>query len=92
MNQDSPEEVKRKLAELKKQMESLESVDTVVKPVVAYWEKLSSISRDQQNDQQKLWLLAYGAINVKMAPGTEASLVEAAKLLPILYNTIPTEN
>lgn len=82
---DDPQE---KLLVLKRQMEALDGVGDVLNPVLSYWKKLCSLPRDQQTNQQRLWLLAYGAVNSKMSPGTPSSMVEAANLLPILYDTI----
>jgi hypothetical protein len=74
--------------EFKRKIEALEAVGSVVERVQEYANFLSSIPSEQQSNQQRLWLLAYAAINLKMAPGTEASLTEAALLLPILDDTI----
>jgi hypothetical protein len=85
---DKGEDMGDEQDEFKRKMEALEAVGSVVGRVQKYANFLSSIPSEQQSSQQRLWLLAYAAINLKMAPGTEASLTEAALLLPILDNTI----
>jgi hypothetical protein len=76
--------------ELTRQIEALNYVDAMMKRVEAYEMYLASIPREEQTSREKLWLVAYEAVNEKMAPGTENSLREAALLLPILDDAIPT--
>jgi len=81
----SREREKRNLA---RQIEALDEVGTIVERVQTHFNKLSSIPAEQQSDEQKLWLLAYSAVNAKFAPGTGAAMREAALLLPILDRTL----
>lgn len=74
--------------ELIQQLESLDSIDAVLNPVLEHFRVLSAVPRDNQTPQQKLWLLAYAFVSEKFSPGTEASIVEAVRLMPILSDTI----
>ncbi len=78
-----------KLEELKRQMGALGSLDNIIKPIQNYRNKIFLIPEEERSTREKLWLLAYTAVNEKMKPGTEASTVEAANLFPILYEEIP---
>jgi hypothetical protein len=75
--------------EFRRQIDSLNYVEAILKRIEAYAMYLSSIPREEQSSWEKLWLLASEAVNDKMAPGTEASLRESALLFPILDDTIP---
>jgi hypothetical protein len=85
--------------ELRQKMESLQYVGYLLERVQAHAKYLSTIPADELSDLQKLWVLAYEAIELKMSPGTEESLFEAAINLHTLDGTIqqtikelPTKN
>jgi hypothetical protein len=74
--------------ELKQTLEALDATQAIIKPVLEHFQYLSSMPSDTLTKQQKLWLLAYAAVDQKFAPGTEAAMKEAALLIPILYDNI----
>lgn len=78
-----------KMEELKRIMVALDELDKLIKPIQNYRNKISLIPEEEQTTREKLWLLAYNAVNEKMKPGTDASTIEAANLFPILYEEIP---
>lgn len=78
----------RQLEDLIHQMETMESMSEIFEPVGAYLQKLSATPRDKQTARQKLWLLAYAYVDDKMKTGTTPAMVEVARLMPILYETI----
>ena len=88
MENDLQKDGDEEMNKFKEQMESLDVLGAVVDRVLKYAKQLSTIPRNQQTSQQKLWLLAYAAVDKKMSPGTSAAMVEVARLLPILDETI----
>jgi hypothetical protein len=74
--------------ELHRKMESLEYVGNLLERVQAHAKYVSTIPLAELSDFQKLWVLAYEATNLKMAPGTEESLFEASINLQTLDNMI----
>jgi len=74
--------------ELRKKVEALNDLDALINRVQAHAKYLSSIPINQQSDLQKIWILAYEATELKMAPGTEEILFESAINLGALDNTI----
>jgi hypothetical protein len=79
---------KREERNPERKIEALDEMGAIVERVQSHFHKLSLMIVEKQSDQQKLWLLAYSAVNAKFAPGTEAAMMEAALLLPILDRTI----
>jgi hypothetical protein len=73
---------------LRQKMEGLQYLGYVLERVQAHSKYLSTMPSAELSDIQKLWVLAYENIDLKMAAGTEESLYEAAASLQTLDNTI----
>ena len=73
---------------LRQKMEGLQYLGYVLEKVQAHSKYLSTIPSAELSDIQKLWVLAYESIDLKMAAGTEESLYEAAVSQQTLDNTI----
>jgi hypothetical protein len=74
--------------ELRKKIEALNNLGALINRVQAHAKYLSSIPVNERSDLQKIWVLADEATELKMAPGTEETLFEAALNLEALDNTI----
>ena len=63
--------------DLRRQAEALNDVQALIHRVQAHMKYLQSVPAHERSDLQKVWLLAYEATELKMAPGTEETLLEA---------------
>lgn len=69
----------------------LDQLDAVLNRIQRYQKILSMQDGSKLTNQEKLWLLAYDGLNLKMKPGTEDSLLKVALLLPVFEIFIPQE-
>jgi hypothetical protein len=72
--------------ELRKKLEGLNDLGALIQRVQAHAKYVSTIPVDERSNLQKIWILAYEATELKMAPGTEETLFEAAINLQTLDN------
>jgi hypothetical protein len=72
--------------ELRKKLEGLNDLGALVQRVQAHAKYISTIPVNERSNLQKIWILAYEATELKMAPGTEETLFEAAVNLQTLDN------
>jgi hypothetical protein len=76
----------KKREELRKELEALNDLGSLIQRVEAHKKYISTIPVHERSDLQRVWILAYEAIDLKMAPGTEETLLEAAINLQSLDN------
>lgn len=88
MNNEDQKDIQARLRELRGQYEALDDVGKVLGIVQSEFKKLQSISSEDRTSHQKLWLLGYAHLNSKMTTGKEGAMVEVARLLPVLAETI----
>src|ERR1700680_2092307 len=72
--------------ELRRKLEGLNDLGALIQRVQAHAKYISTIPINERSDLQKTWILAYEATELKMAPGTEETLFEAAMNLRTLDN------
>jgi hypothetical protein len=76
--------IQQEREELKKKFKGLNDLGSLVQRVQAHAKYISTIPVDERSNLQKIWILAYEATELKMAPGTEETLFEAATNLQTL--------
>jgi hypothetical protein len=70
--------------ELRRKLESLTYLGAVIKRVQAHAKYISTIPIAERSNLQSIWMLAYEATELKMKPGTDETLSEAAINVQIL--------
>jgi hypothetical protein len=80
MNMDEERE------ELRRAAEGLNDLGALIQRVQAHAKYISTIPVDDRSNFQRIWILAFEATELKMAPGTEETLFEAAINLQTLDN------
>jgi hypothetical protein len=71
---------------LRKRIEGLNDLGALIQRVQAHAKYISTIPVDERSNLQNIWMLAYEATELKMAPGTDETLFEAAINLQTLDN------
>jgi hypothetical protein len=72
--------------ELRRKLEGLNDLGILMQRVQAHAKYISTITVGERSNLQKIWMLAYEGTELKMAPGTEETLFEAAINLQTLDN------
>src|SRR5215831_5830683 len=70
--------------ELRKKLESLNYLGAVIERVRAHAKYISTIPIEERSNLESIWMLAYETTDLKMKPGTDETLLEAAINVQIL--------
>ena len=80
-------DIEQEKQKLRDQYLALDNLGVILNHIQRYQKIL--LMQKNLNDTEKLWLLAYDALDLKLRPGSEEAMIEVAAFFPLMESFIP---